>query len=291
MHRRPRRFLQALAIAGVLSFVVIPRPDGSKDIRGGDFEASGVAAVPGTNGALVVDDSSPEEVLWVQLDRDGGQIGDAIAIPLGVTVVDAEDITTDGESFYVVGSLSKQPRTSGVDLVRFQFDAVGRRVEGLQTYRGLADAIVSKVPSARGTLNIEGLAWDPRLDRLLVGLRSPVAQNGAFLIPLKVGRSDHDPSSLTVEAGAPFHLPLGGDGVRGLAFDASANRLLVISGAAGDDERAFRLLEWPMTSSRGVREVMRFSRAVKPEGIASLTVNGVRRQVVVFDTGRYLAFN
>ena len=37
--------------------------------QGGLFEASGVVAVPGTDGVLFVDDNRADEVLWMRLDR------------------------------------------------------------------------------------------------------------------------------------------------------------------------------------------------------------------------------
>ena len=72
-------------------------------IAGGPFEASAAAAVGGASGVLFASDGDGDSVFWLPLDGEGAQTARAVSVPLGVRVVDPEGLTTDGESFFVVG--------------------------------------------------------------------------------------------------------------------------------------------------------------------------------------------
>ena len=65
-------------------------------INGGQFEASGVAQVPGSNMLLFVDDGRPREIFLLELTSTGAQVGTAVPVPLGASVTDLEGITSDG---------------------------------------------------------------------------------------------------------------------------------------------------------------------------------------------------
>jgi hypothetical protein len=151
---------------------------------GGKFEASDVAAVPGTDGVLFVDDNQEGRVFWMRLDQYGKQVGAINAVELGVSIKDLEGITTDGTYFYVVGSQSKSKADDTAGLVRFKFDAQSQRVEEVESISELKRFLLENVDELseegdrkgkKGGLNIEGLAWDPRRGRLLLGLRSRFA--------------------------------------------------------------------------------------------------------------------
>jgi hypothetical protein len=155
---------------------------------GGMFEASGVVHAPGTDGVLFVDDGRPDEIFWMRLDTNGAQAGPVKPVSLGVSVVDLEGITTDGAYFYVVGSQSKSKGSDQAGLARFRYDAQQQRVEGAESISGLKRFLAENVAELRGMgdksykaggINIEGVAWDPEMNRLLLGLRSPVI-NGCF---------------------------------------------------------------------------------------------------------------
>ena len=150
--------------------------DRSVALSGGPFEPSGVARAPGGSGVLFVDDGRPDAVYWLTLAADGSLAAPPVAIPLGLQVVDPEGITTDGTYVYVVGSQSRGSR-DGAGLVRFRFDGKTRRARNAEAITDLAlvlSAQVSALREARGDdkspLNIEGLAWDAKGGRLLLGL-------------------------------------------------------------------------------------------------------------------------
>jgi hypothetical protein len=269
-------------------------------IAGGRFEASGVVHLKGAGGVLFVDDDRTREVFWMEVGADGVQKGPAVGVPLGADVVDPEGITTDGTYVYVVGSQSKGSGFDGDGLVRFRFDVSRRAVSDVSSIRGLKAYLAANVRELAGTarlrgdhvLNIEAVAWDPDAERLLLGLRAPVPAGEALVIPLKL-RDRSGPftaANLEVEGGLAIRVPLEGAGVRSLEYDDRVRGFRIISGAGLDAEtRDFRVLEWggPAAPDR-VREITRFPRNLKPEGITRAELYGRSVSVVVFDTGGFL---
>lgn len=273
---------------------------GMTAFAGGTFEASGVAAVPGADGVLFVDNGRAGQVLWMRLDEQGKQVGAIKAVGLGVGIEDLEGITTDGTYFYAVSSQSRPKAIAGEGLVRFKFDARSQSVEAVESISGLKKFLVENVAELRGEgerkgkdggINIEGLAWDPRGRRLLLGLRSPVADGHALLVPLALRdpRGAFSAANLTVGGSGAIRLSLGGGGVRAVEHDGRAGVFRVISGATEDQSQTdFGLWEWDGDEKQPrLRETSRFDRKLKPEGVARATVGGRDLLVVTFDAGGY----
>jgi len=285
----------ALAAASEL----VGEPSGPRPIAGGTFEASGVIAVPGSNGALFVDDGQTRKMFWLELADNGTQTGAAVEVALpDVDVVDLEGMTTDGTYFYAVGSQSKTVGFDGDGLIRFTFDPKTKQVGRVESIRALKRFLSRNVAELHGVeqrtgdaaLNIEALAWDPENNRLMLGLRAPVAGSDALVIPLKLRDADGPFTSenLAVEGKGAIKLALGGAGLRSLEFDSVTRRFLLVTGAALNDETSeFRLLEWSGEASDAPREISRYSRKLKPEGIARLQLAGRDAMLVVFDVGSY----
>jgi hypothetical protein len=139
-------------------------------------------------------------------------------------------------------------------------------------------------------LNIEGIAWDPNGARLLLGLRAPVVNGHALVVPLKLQdpRGPFTAANLRVD-GATIRLPLGGAGVRSIEYDPMARAFRVITGAGLDAEtRDFQIVEWKGDAApASLRVITSFGRNLKPEGITRATINGKPVSVVVFDTSRF----
>ena len=180
----------------------------------------------------------------------------AVEVPLpAVDVVDFEGMTTDGEHFYAVGSQSKTVGFDGDGLIRFTFDPETKKAGRVESIRALKQFLARNVVELHGVeqrkgdaaLNIEGLAWDPKQNRLLLGLRAPVNGSDALIIPIKL-RDANGPftsDNLVVDGKTAIRLPLGGAGLRSLEFDRVSGHFLLFTGAALNDENAeFRLLEW-----------------------------------------------
>jgi len=263
------------------------------------YEASGVALVAGTRSVLFVDNTRPKHVFWTEFDAAGREVGDVVAVALGVDVPDPEDITTDGHYFYVVGSQSQGGGRRTAGLVRFLFDNRTRQATGVETVSGLSEFLTAAVPALRtsggrgrgaGFLNIEGLVWDGPRSRLLLGLRSPMSEGSALIVPLtfKDSRAPFTADNLALSAGGPIRLALGGLAIRGLGFDPATKHMLVIAGVSTyGDAKTFRLFDWDGISAVPGRELATFSAHEKPEGVTILTIAGRPRTLMVFDTGRY----
>lgn len=268
--------------------------------EGGKFEASGAAAVDGASGVLFVDNGRGGEVFWMGLDRTGRQAGAIKPVALGVGVEDLEGATTDGTHFYVVSSQSRPKAIAKEGLVRFKFDARGQKAEAVESIGGLKKFLVENVAELRGEgdrkgkdggLNIEGLAWDARRGRLLLGLRSPIVDGQALLVPLRLRdpRGAFAADNLEVEGSKAIRLPLGGAGVRGIEYDGRAGVFRIITGAAEDQPQTdFRLWEWNGDERQPApRETKKFNPELKPEGVARVVVGDRAFTLVLFDAGGY----
>ena len=267
---------------------------------GGKFDASGVTNVPGRDGVLFVDNGREGQVFWMRLDQNGRQVGEIKGVALGVNIEDIEGITTDGTHFYVVSSQSRPKAIATEGLVRFKFDARSQSVEGVESISGLKQFLVENVAELReegdkkgkdGGLNIEGLAWDAQHRRLLLGLRSPVVDGHALLVPLRLRdpRGAFAIDNLEVEGAKAIRLSLGGVGIRGAEYDGREKVFRLISGAAEDQGQTdFGLWEWNGDEQQPVlRETIRFDDSLKPEGVARATVGNRDFMIIVFDASGY----
>lgn len=269
---------------------------------GGTFEASGVAHVPGTDTVLFVDDGRTNEIFCMRLGDDRKQTGAIKTVDIATSIIDLEGITFDGEYFYVVGSQSKSEGADLAGLARFKFDAASQRAVGTQAASGLKKFLADNVIELRGMentkysdggINVEGIAWDGQNRRLLLGLRSPVVEGHALVVPLKL----RDPKAalsfdnLEVEGRKAIRLPLGGAGIRSIEYDESRKAFYLITGAGPNSEKMdFKTWEW---SGEGATPTLReretFDRRLKPEGITRVS-SGARDFIfIVFDTSGYAA--
>jgi hypothetical protein len=267
---------------------------------GGMFEASGVVHASGTDGVLFVDDGRPDEIFWMRLDAKGAQAGAIKPVPLGVSVVDLEGITTDGAFFYVVGSQSKSKGSDQAGLVRFRYDAQQQQVEGAESVSGLKRFLSENVAELRGMgdksyksggINIEGVAWDPQKNRLLLGLRSPVINGQALVTPLKM-RDPHGPFALSnfeVEGAKAIRLSLAGAGIRSIEYDGHSRAFRILTGAAAKIEKTdFKLWEWNGEENQpALRESDMFDRELKPEGVTRFSSGAGAFTFIVFDSSGY----
>lgn len=271
---------------------------------GGKFDASGVCDVPGADGVLFADNGREGQVFWMKLDGSGRQAGAIKPVDLGVAIEDIEGVTTDGTHFYVVSSQSRPKAIEKEGLVRFKFDARAQKAEAVESLGGLKAFLLENVAELRpegekmgkdGGLNIEGIAWDARRGRLLLGLRSPVVDGHALLVPLRLRdpRGSFSAENLEVEGAKAIRLPLRGGGVRGIEHDGRAKVFRVLSGAAEDQGQTdFGLWEWNGDDSQpAVTETKRFDNELKPEGIARVTAGGRDFLFIVCDASGYTVMN
>jgi len=284
----------------IASNVHAQRREASFAIRGGSYEASGVVHVPGATGVLFVDDGRGRHVLWMEFDKNGVQTSAAKAVPLGLATLDLEDITSDGTYFYAVGSQSKGGNRTTFGLVRFRFDPVSGKasdVRGISDLAGFIERHVLQVmPGQRprgAVLNIEGLAWDPAGQRLLFGLREPVVGDNALVVAVKFPPAVTDGFSFDgVKASDVSLLAIaaGGLGIRGLGYDQAARRVLAILGPSSSApvRERYELVSWDPSAGASTTRIAALPAALKPEGVARVTIDGRSHTLIVCDTGRYL---
>lgn len=268
-------------------------------------EASGVAFAPGLNGVLFVPDSSKGEVAWMQLDENGKQVGDIKPIPLNVSFDDPEALTYGNSFFYLVTSQSDPSQGERNAIVRFEINPETRTLRGqpeiITDFRSfllqnVTTIATSGAPDGRqGGLNIEGLAWDPNNERLLVGLRGPqIGGEGgqAALVPIKLRdpRGKFTRENLKVDQPEVIVLSLGGQAVRDITYDPQLKSFLIISGTPEGTKRAdFNLWEWDGQSQNPTpNKLITLEDKQKPEGVTSVTINGRSYAFVVGDFGSYL---
>ncbi len=269
---------------------------------GGTFEASGVVQVPGTDSVLFVDDGRTNEVFWMRLTEDRKQAGAITPVKLAASIIDLEGITTDGNYFYVVGSQSKPKGGDLTGLARFKFEEKTTQAADTQAIDGLKNFLADNVAELRGMhnrkysdggINVEGIAWDPKGNRLLLGLRSPVVDGQALVVPLKLRNPQgaFAVGNLEVEGQKAIRLPLGGAGIRSIEYDEQRKMFHLITGAGPNTEKLdFQLWEW---SGNGepptLRETDKFDRRLKPEGITRVSSGDQSFIFIVFDTSGYAA--
>jgi hypothetical protein len=279
-----------------------PTPGRMVAFSGGLFEASGVAHVPGTDGVLFVDDGRADEIFWMRLGEGGAQAGEIRPVKLGASVIDMEGMTYDGTHFYAVGSQSKSKGGDLAGLVRFRFDPRTGQAAGTEAVAGLKPFLAANVAELRGMertkykdggINIEGLAYDPSARRLLVGLRSPVVDGHALVVPLRLRdpRGAFAAANLEVEGGKAIRLPFNGAGVRSIEYDERAGAFHVITGAGPNAEKLdFKLWEWDGNAGRPtLRELGEYDRRLKPEGFTRVSAGARDFGFLVFDTSGYAA--
>jgi pSer/pThr/pTyr-binding forkhead associated (FHA) protein len=269
----------------------------------GSVEASGVAFAPGLNGVLFVPDSSKGEVAWMQLDDNGKQVGDIKPISLNVSFEDPEALTYGNSFFYLITSQSNPNNGAQNAIVRFEIDSETRTLRGqpeiITDFRSfllqnVTTIATSGAPDGRqGGLNIEGLAWDPNRERLLVGLRGPqIGGPGgqAALVPLKLRdpRGKFTRENLKIDQPEVIVLSLGGQAVRDITYDPQLKSFLIISGVQEGAQRTeFGLWEWDGQSPTPIK-LMTLEDEEKPEGVTSVTINGHSYAFIVGDAGKHL---
>jgi pSer/pThr/pTyr-binding forkhead associated (FHA) protein len=278
----------------------------SSKISGGKYEASGAVAVPNANGILFVDDSKPDQVLYMPVNQLGDQDGPVMSIPLGVTVENPEGISQFGSRFMIIGSLSTPESNDTGGVAVFDFDPITKSVSKAVALTGMRKFLFDNVPELKtwadktgveGGLNIEGIAVDPDPEqpRVLFGLRGPVLNGNALVVPIKV--LDRT-TPLTVENLAmaepnAIQLNLNGQAIRDIQYDSFLRSFLIISGAPETEKKAdFTLWEWNGDGNQ-TREQSRpklqaaLDPKMKPEGVTHLKIFNYEFVFIVGDASRY----
>ncbi|NMM05858.1 DUF3616 domain-containing protein [Polaromonas sp.] len=214
---------------------------------------------------------------------------------------DLEGLALDGLGYlYAVTSHSRDDdgneKKSREKLVRFRIE--GERVVAPVVVGGLKPALVAAHPllaaaaliadvKSAGGLNIEALEISPEGERLLIGFRSPLQGSLALIASVENLSAVFEAEATPQVSNTLQTLYLDGHGIRGMAYVASLDGYLIVSGPASRGNVAFGLWFWSGQPDALARRVTvaglaGFERA---EGVCPAVIDGVPRIVIVSDDG------
>ena len=212
---------------------------------------------------------------------------------------DLEGVTIDPRGF-VYACTSHALTTKGESKpereVLARFTVSGDRIENMRLAHGLKNALAAldqifvaageSLPDEKRGLNIEGLAWDPQRNRLLIGFRNPRHKHKALAVWLGNPDDVFEHAAAPVLDG-PLPLDLGGEGVRDLTFSPSLGGFVILAGAWKHDQHTAPTL-WLWNGSTLVPPVRLQTDALtdlKPEGVVEVAVRGSHGLLIVSDDG------
>ena len=145
-----------------------------------------------------------------------------------------------------------------------------------------------------GGLNIEGMAWDPDQQAILLGVRTPVLAGRPLILRVRV-RDVEGPWTLgNLEMLPPVTLAVedsgGEQGVRGMEYDPVRGAVLLLTGrSTGESKALFSLYSWDRNPGGVLRRFpnVHFARGMKPEGVVHGTIGGRPGLVFIDDGGGY----
>jgi len=270
------------------------------------FEPSAVQQIPDGR-LLVVEDEANRAVSIVSFDADG-TLRENRSLDLQLMrsfdgeLIDLEGLSIDSAgSIYAITSHSTnndgKRREDREQLLRFNVD--GDRIQNVRSYRNLRDDLTSSpdlIDAVRSisaedvdftSLNIEGLAYDPASDHLLLGLRSPIPAGQSMIVAIE------NPSDVVEEKSVPQFAPptflnLDGGGIRALSFDPVLDAFIIVNEvetASGDD--VSQLWSWNGEPD-GVASRLTLPGIINlnnVESIDSVELRGERRLILMSDEG------
>lgn len=212
--------------------------------------------------------------------------------------LEAVSVTPDG-FVYATTSFSRdkdgEVKRNRNKLVRFRVkdDEISQaaiRDDLIDFFAGISpamyDATNHRNADSSRSFNIEGLAYDPQRQHLLIGLRSPLLEGKAPIIRLENPESilsDNDDPSLS----QPLLLDLGGGGIRGMTFDRQLGGFLIISGPSGNEDNVFRVWFWEGSASKKPKllKIKKGNGLDRAEGITPIDLGGNKFLMFVYDNG------
>ena len=228
------------------------------------YEPSGVQQLPDGR-FIVVEDEAVHPLDVFSLQSDGQVIEHPLyrsslfswSSPNRVlnTLDDLEAVAVDDLGLvYAITSHSRKENGKRDDkreqLVRFGLE--GEQIVDFKVMRGLRKKIAAKHDSLKdatkirdvkdgGGFNIEGLSFDADKQKLLIGLRSPLAGENAIIVVLENPRAVFDSDEKPRISDRLIELDLAGGGIRAMSYDPHLGGFLIIS---RKPEKSFKLWLW-----------------------------------------------
>ena len=268
------------------------------------YGASGVAQL--ADGRLIVaGDDQYNPLTIIDLFATGAsktfttrEISRALGAAGGGPLNDVEALTADSRG-HVYATTSHALTAKAVEkasreqLVRF--DVLRNRLVDVRVSTRLKPALVkldpvfataaAEEPHEHGGLNIEGIAWDPASNRLLLGFRSPRRHRHALIVWLQnpdgVFDRGEEPSLL-----APIELDLDGEGVRDVTYSSALGSFVIVAGTwRRGKHTATTLWSWDGQTGQPVKLRAPDFEDLNPEGITEVLAQGSRALLIVSDDG------
>ena len=171
------------------------------------------------------------------------------------TLEDLEAVATDERGrIFAITSHSRKENGKRADsreqLVRFGLE--GDRIVDFRAARNLRKKISKQHESLKGAarirdvkeeggFNIEGLSFDADKQKLLIGLRSPLADKDAIIVVLENPHAVFDHDEKPRISDRLIELDLAGGGIRGMSYDPHLGGFLIIS---RKPKKSFKLWLW-----------------------------------------------
>ncbi|MCP2039783.1 hypothetical protein L1281_000353 [Neisseria sp. HSC-16F19] len=273
----------------------------------GVYEPSAVQQLPDGR-LLVMEDEASRAASLLSFDANGLLIEDdaaATRIVRGLKrkLSDLEGLTMDTDG-YVYAITSHSPNREGLrrpdreHFLRFkiqgndvrELSAVDNLVDQLQNSPQLSELIKAKTGGAQldfKKTNIEGLAFDPVKQRLMLGFRDPEFNELAMVVYI-----DNPKAMFTQKAPANFSdvafIDIRGGGIRSLNYDPVLKSFILTNEVKDEDGSKYsQFWVWngePGTDPRPV-ELPNLRHMQNVEAIDSVVVNGQPRLVLMSDEG------
>jgi len=260
-------FALGLSLSAILMIIsmlknieIIPKTNQFTSI----YEPSGAVSL-NDGKVLLVEDESKQGLQLVEVNKNGTvtelnspQMNQKAKTIFKNKIKDLEGATSNGENhIYVITSHTtnkkrkhKLPREQ---IVRFNYN--DGEISQVKLYHGLLNSLKDLHPQFNQTLsskeqvsrkeeiNIEALTWDKEDKSLLIGLRSPLIEDKAVVIPLK-NPDDIFDKKRKPKLDKPILLDLEGDGIRGMSWDKKREGYWIIAGDIGKRKADFSLWFW-----------------------------------------------
>ncbi|UCB55709.1 MAG: DUF3616 domain-containing protein [Thiotrichales bacterium] len=200
---------------------------------------------------------------------------------------DLEAVAMDEQGrIYAITSHSRKANGKRADkreqLVRFTLD--GEQIVDFQAVRNLRkkisrqhdalkDAARVRDVKEEGGFNIEGLSFDADKQKLLIGLRSPVAGSNAIIVILENPRAVFENDEKPRISDQLIELDLAGGGIRAMCYDPHLGGFLIISRKPG---KSFKLWLWSGKTDEppGRLRTPDIKNLRRAEGVTPVLMNG-----------------
>jgi hypothetical protein len=203
------------------------------------------------------------------------------------TLEDLEAVAVDDQGLvYAITSHSRKENGKRDDkreqLVRFGLE--GEQIVDFKVMRGLRKKISRQHESLKdatrirdvkdeGGFNIEGLSFDASKQKLLIGLRSPLAGSNAIIVVMENPRAVFDQGEEARISDRLIELDLAGGGIRSMSYDPYLDGFLIIS---RKPNKSFKLWLWSGDADESPKRIRipGIKNLRQSEGVTPVVVDG-----------------